>query len=469
MEKNLKLYRHQIEGVEFLKKNNFIGALAWSIGAGKSIGGFSSFLEARKDNPALKLLVVAPLSLLSTCWEHDLARFTTLKICNLHKGKWFDADAYLVNIEFTRSEKKFMKIVAWAKSTPVFCVVDESSMIKSPTAMQTKRMLMLSTYFKHRVIMSGTMICNSELDLYCQIQFLKPGYLGTSFYQFRNLHFYLQRGKQIVQGKGFGGSEFLKKGFKYIINPAKKAELMKKVSTLCHCATLAECLDLPEIIEETRTYELHPDQRKAYNSMKHYLIAEISEHEITAQNALVKMGKLRQLCSGFCIGEDAKVSRGPYNPKLALLEEVLNEIPQEEQVIIWAVYQYENRQIQAFLQGRGQTFETAYGDTKDLPGSIQRFKEKKSRFLIASQQSISHGQTLTNAHIQIYYSTDYSAERFIQSKGRVMRLSQESDKVVYIYLQGIDTIEEDIYRVLAGKIDVAEAVRRFVSQNKEAA
>jgi len=83
-------------------------------------------------------------------------------------------------------------------------VVDESTMIKNPTAIRTKAITKLGNLARYRVIMTGSPVTKSPEDLYAQCNFLNHELLGfSSIYTFRNRHCQLQR-------LSFGGRSFNK-------------------------------------------------------------------------------------------------------------------------------------------------------------------------------------------------------------------------------------------------------------------
>jgi SNF2 family DNA or RNA helicase len=423
-------------------------------------------MEARATAPALRLVIVCPLSLINSAWITDITRFTSYKVKDLHRDISFDdSDIYVINYEFTRTKRKVAKLAELLRSNPCMMILDEAQALKDPKTLTTRTMHALAPLAKYRVILTGTPCCNSELDLWGQLNFVKPEYLHKSFYAFRNSYFVLSRGKQVATPvmSREAMREMLRTGFKYVITAKNREKLFERVKKIAHYAKLEDCADLPGQIFENREYDLGIDQARVYKDMKNYLIAEIKSKTITTTNALTKIGKLRQICSGSVIdGQDIRPL--DQNPKLKLLMEVLDEIPKEEQVIVWCNYQFENRDITKRLR---ETFGeeavvTMYGETEDKDLSIQSFKSG-TRFIVANTQSMAHGHTLTSCHIQIFYSLSYSYEQYEQSLGRTYRLSQ-TQKCVYIHLIGKGTIEEVILKVVKNKMNEAEIVREMIQQ-----
>src|SRR5690606_35966755 len=73
---------------------------------------------------------------------------------------------------------------SWA---PELIVADESQRIKTPSARQAKAMHRLGRVARWRMILSGTPVTQSPLDLWSQYLFLDGGEtFGRSYYAFRS-------------------------------------------------------------------------------------------------------------------------------------------------------------------------------------------------------------------------------------------------------------------------------------------
>lgn len=57
-----------------------------------------------------------------------------------------------------------------------YVILDESQMIKNPNSNTYQAVMALNS--KHRICLSGTPLQNNTFDLYAQINFLNPNFLG---------------------------------------------------------------------------------------------------------------------------------------------------------------------------------------------------------------------------------------------------------------------------------------------------
>lgn len=457
----MELFKHQQDAVDFILANHGYGALYHDIGLGKTLTALKIFDSLRALNPALKLFVICPLSLIEAAWGNDIQKFTNYVYHNIHKHKEDKpADIYIINFEGLLSEKKLPIYTRIIKNNPCLAVIDESSKIKNNSALTTKRILSLRHDFKYRIILSGTPAPNNETEYWAQMMFIMPGIFHENFYAFRNRYCHLERGNQRMAGQIITKSmarEIFAKGWKWGITEDRKKELLSKMAPVCHWRKKKDCLDLPEQIDETRDVELTQEQMRCYLQMKNYCITEIKGNAIPAPLAITKLIKLRQITSGFALTPDSEPVEFAVNPKLRELLATLDEAG-EQQAIVWCQF---HKEIEAILEELGDKAVSLYGETKDKDASIKDFISGKAQYLIAHPRSAGHGLTFTNCSLQIFYSLDYSWEAYEQSRGRTHRAGQKN-VCVYIHLIAPGTIDAIILDVLRRKGDANELVAELL-------
>jgi len=446
----MNLFKHQKDGIDFSLYRNSV-ALFWDMGLGKT----RTCLEIFKRKMPCKLFVICPLSLVHEVWERE-ANFYGLTFCEFKKSQ--AADVIAINYESFISKKYFPAISEFVKSTPCMCVLDESSRLKNYKSITTKLLLSLSKYFPYKIVASGTPMPNSELELWGQLKFLDDN-LFPSFFAFRNQFFQLTRNGKIQNGNFYSRAammELMRTGWRYTISDAKRRELMVKIAPLCHWVKKEDALDLPDKIFERREVFLSPPELKTYKEMKQQLITELDDISITAQAALTKIIKLRQVTSGFLYDAEGVAHDVCRPSKLAELESLLEELG-SQQVIIWIQFRHEVEYISKVLFDKCVTL---YAETKDKEDSITRFKNGAAQYLIAHPRSAAHGLTLTNCSTEIFYSLDYSYEAHSQAQDRIHRISQTKN-CLYIYLLASKTIDYDILDVLDRKKSLEDIVHGF--------
>lgn len=453
------LFDHQKEAVDFILAQPLAsGALFADMGCGKGLMALEIYSRLRVCTPHLRLAVVCPVSLIEGAWAPDIKKFTPYTYHNARKNglpqEWGDIDIMIINYEQLILPKNdhFYRLIQQQ-----MLVLDESSAIKAFDTKITRRLLALKHFPKHKLILSGTPTPNTPMEYWPQIEFISPGMLGKDFYAFRRRYFHLARGRQILQaGVGTKNSliDAFRHGFKFEISDTKLTQLTSLISTVAFRKTKAECLSLPEEIDEVRYTEFSPKAKTAYKQMFQDNVAEISGGQISVTVALAKMMKLRELTSGFILDESGNAHLLDNNKLNALMEIV--EQAGEQPLIIWAVFRSDIQRIAEALEKKypGQT-RTLYGETKDRDASINDFKSGAARFLIAHPQSAAHGLTFVNCSLMVFYSLDYSWENYVQARARIHRIGQ-TKKCTYIHLLTQGTVDEKVMKALKNKENMNE-------------
>lgn len=236
---------------------------------------------------------------------------------------------------------------------------------------------------------------------------------------------------------------------------------MRTIAPVAMWVKKSEVLDLPEQIDINRMVDMTDEMEAVYSQMVKEYITEINKENVVAQSALVKSLRLRQITSGFSTSDTGATVCLNKNPKLEVLNEVLEEIGQE-QAIIWTNYTQEREAIHQAVGNKGQRLD---GHTKDNDKVIQEFTNGTIQYLIADKRSVSHGLTFTACAYQIFYSLDYSAELYVQGRDRTHRIGQKRN-CTYYHLMVKDSVDEIMLGVISGKINNQEAVRRLMQWKK---
>lgn len=447
-----KALKHQSEAIaKGISLND--GICLWhECGLGKTFTSLSIYNHYKKLNPDLKALVACPLSLIEGAWRKEVEDFN-FTLWNLNdslycKEQW---DIIALNYEsFVRSPKRLNVINEQIKKHQFIAILDESQNIKTHNSKTTKTFMSASSHFKHRIVMSGTPAPLDETDYWSQCNFVKPGIFGKNFFLFRNKYFHLTNGSNSIELRNpRDAAEWYRRGFKYKINPVMKEEFFRIMDTISHSADKKSCLDLPEKTFVNKYCYMDDEQKRQYRNMKEMMFAEINGEQVVASLALTKIMKLRQITSGF-VKINSEAQRLKTNPKLELLKETMEEIG-DKQVIIWAAFVDDIKHISEVL---GDKCECIYGDVdKDYrPDILQRFREGKTKYLVAHPMTVGFGTTLVNCSYTIYYSLSNEGELYFQSQDRVHRIGQ-TEPCTYIHLLMKDTVDEAILNGLTGKWD----------------
>jgi SNF2 family DNA or RNA helicase len=327
-------------------------------------------------------------------------------------------------------------------------ICDESTRIKNHKAQTTRVITELFLDVEHKLIMSGTPITQSPLDIYAQYNFLDKNYLGSkSFYAFRNRH---------CEMGGFGNYE--------VIAYKNMTELKGQIEKYGYIIKKEDCLDLPEKIYQTRELTMTPDMLKQYKQMRKEMIIELSEEvaEVvgnefaTAQMILVKLLRLSEITSGKYQEKE--------QPKMKELEELLTENVRQNKVVIWCRFTDSINKVTKKLTDMNIGFTMVNGTVgnADRQKRIDEFNTNSDvRVMVAQIQSMGMGINLTSANLVIYYENTYSLQDRLQSEDRTHRVGQKKN-VVYVDLVYNETIDEGILEAIKAKKQIADSLVQSV-------
>ena len=460
-----KLMQHQNDALNIARSRPRF-AFFDDTGTGKTLEGIEIALLHN-----VKTLILCPLSIINAAWIHDIEQFApqlfshTINLWDLAKKKNSDSGAIkykfglqnckiaIINYESLKTNFQTIKEAGFK-----MLIVDESSKIKT-YRMKTKQGKMTTTksviefadsYAEYVYLFSGTPAPNSELEYYSQMRCLSRIIFGRSYYAFRNTYCY---------PSGYGG-------YKWIMKQEMKQLFMEKLAQWSRVVRKEDVLDLPPRTHNVRHVILSSSELEAYKKMKNDFMLEYAPNTFLAVNSMVKIMKLREITSGFVLGEGG-IFKIIGDSKLKELIELLEEIGNHHQVIIWCQFHSEMSRIEAEFQKLQASYARIDGSVKqeERDAIITNFKDRSIHYLIAHPKTLGHGHTLTTCSYCIYYSLSYSLEEFVQSQDRIYRKGQEN-KCSYYYLLAKSTVDEVIYKALQQKSTMVEAVFNFIKGEK---
>lgn len=445
-----KLFKHQQDAYDFALEtfeHSKAVALLADMGTGKSMMtiAITGTLEAEKG--IRKMLVVCPKSIVGV-WDDEFRKFAdysyALTVLDGTMDKKKAAFGYMqgkalqvivVNYESAwRLEKEITK---WQ---PDLIVCDESSKIKTPSATQSKAMHRLGRISKYNMILTGTPITGSPLDIFSQYKFLDESIFGGSFYLFRN--------RYAIMG---GYQNRMVVGYRHM------DELVSKVHSIAYRIKIEDAVDLPPFIDETRTITLEPKAQTIYRTLEKDCYAELANGEVTVRNVLTQLLRLSQCTGGFIRGDVNTEASQVSAAKLDALEDVVDTCLDEgKKVVVFARFVPEIEAIAAMLKSKKIGYSLIYGATTDRAEQVKAFQENPDvKVFIGQLQTTGMGLTLTAANVAVFYSLDFSYANFDQSRARIHRIGQKQ-KCLYIHLVCKGTVDEKILNALKHKGDIAK-------------
>jgi superfamily II DNA or RNA helicase len=134
----------------------------------------------------------------------------------------------------------------------------------------------------------------------------------------------------------------------------------------------------------------------------------------------------------------------------ACINQVLNICAKDETVIVWCIFVDSIMKLSNELQSKGLYVGYIYGSTDfdERNFILKLFKEKKLDVLITNPHTLAESVSLHHTcHNAIYYEYSYNLVHLLQSKDRIHRLGLPQNQYTqYYYLQNeFITIENEVY------------------------
>ena len=459
---HLTLMRHQQLGREIAKYQDRY-AFFYDTRTGKTPLSLAIMYDDIVANPTHKWLVVCPLILIENAWIPDAAEFvpeiTTISCHASTPAKRIERINSNANIYVTNTESFVKYREHFDKMHFTGCIIDESSDMKSPKSKVSKELVDFAQTLERFYLLSGTPAPNGEQEYYMQLKAVDYFGIQQSYSQFKE-HYFVNM-------------SYNPQYEKLALRPDKKDELFSLIRKYALYVDKEDVLTTPGRTFHEVEFEMPAELKKHYNKLKNELYVELGDGvRVTAPSAAAKLNKLNQVTSGFIIDTQAVKENKFYDDNNATewymlddfrfkkLQEILSRDGiRDEQVLIWANYHKEFEIIQSLL---GERCRCVYGGTTlaEKNESIRLFKSGEIQYLIANPASADKGLTLTNAHISIYFSLNWSYELFKQSMERIYGDVRKQPKPCDYYVMiAKGTIDRVLYSdVLQGKGATSYAV-----------
>jgi len=370
---------------------------------------------------------------------------------------------FITNYESLLMKELWNLLKLWKPEAIVF---DESHKLKNYKTKRTKLATELADQAMFKLILSGTPILNTPMDIWSQFRILDGGdTFDKNYFAFRAKYF-IDKNAGMPKQKYFPNWQSIN-GLADIFNQKiyrKASRVLKK-----------DCLDLPPIVRKRIEVEMEPAQAKLYKDMEKDYVAYLNDKACVASIALVKGLRLQQIVSGFFVDDEGKEHEFKNNYRLSALSDLVEQIVPSHKIIIWASFKANYKQIRYALDKlfEDNKWDIKWGYTicqltggmtdKSRQKAIDDFQtDHKSKVMIANQQAGGVGVNLTAASYSTYYSRGFSLEADLQSEARNHRGGSEIHKsITRIDLVCKDTIDDVILSALARKENLANNILRL--------
>ena len=330
-------------------------------------------------------------------------------------------------------------LASFIRSTEWQCIIiDESHRGKSPKGKFAAFLASLAHMPARKLMLTGTPMPHSPLDIWAQYRFLEPAVFGTSYFRFKN-HYGVSGGFQNKQ----------------IVNFQNLDELHDKIYSIAYRVTKEEALDLPEEIDERRDCPMDEKTVTLYRAIEDDFYALVDKGEVTVSNALSQMLHLQRVTSGWITTDDDKLHK-VSDHKRAEFENIMGDLSGQP-LVVFARFRADLDDIQETVESKGLRYGEVSGRRHDLTDTAE-FPEDIDVMGVQIQAG-GVGVDLTRASYAIYYSCGFSLGDYLQSRARLHRPGQ-INKVTFIHLVTPHTIDPMIYAALRRRRNLVESVLR---------
>lgn len=418
------------------------GCVFLSGNTGKTLSALFAFDYLRKQGLVRKMLVIAPLSTLTSVWAREVfMRMGYYSTSVIHgtadkrkKLLAIDADIYIINHHGSKTVVNELI----AKHDIDVVVIDELAVFRNKRTDLWKYANAVCAKRKFVWGMTGSPTPKDPCDAWAQVKLLTPNNVPPFFKRF----------KESVMHQVSTFRWIAKKDANDIVFNAMQPAVR---------FTRADCVDLPPTTYSTREVALSTMQQKVFNSMKDQYYAEFKQGTITAANEGVKVSKLLQICCGFAYGEDGLVVPLENKARTKVIIDVLEE--SEASVLLFSPFKRSVDILYDKLLALGYDTSRVYGDTSknERDKIFNRFQNTPGkRVLVAHPQTLAHGLTLTAANTVVWDGPPMSLEIYEQANARVPRPGQKLTTHV-IHIQST-ALESKYYRRLESKAKIQGAL-----------
>ena len=420
------------------------------------------------------MLILSPLSIVDNVWPDQIAtyavrkdlrviplgtRYSSVK-AKLEKAQNLLAAHQVPAVLILNFESCWRSPLApWLLRQPWdFLIVDESHRLKTPAGRASVYVSNLADLVPKRILLSGTPMPHSPLDIYAQYRILDKTVYGTNYQGFKDRYAITSEihvKRPIPEGQPVDPDNPPQPQYD-VRHPVTDFQNLDELENLFYTrafrVTADQALDLPPVLNTYFRVPLGPKALKIYRQMETKFVADLGNGQtLTAPNALAQLLRLQQITSGYVPSKDAEELQVD-NAKTQALNDLLTDIPQKEPVVVFARFHHDLDEIIKTAQASNRPAFELSGRRKE----IQEWQEQGG-VLAVQIQTGGLGISLTNARYCIYYSLGFNLGDYLQSLARLHRPGQ-THTVQYIHLIAEDTVDVTVIRSLARKQDVVASI-----------
>lgn len=346
---------------------------------------------------------------------------------------------------------------AFKRYRPDIVIVDESHRLKNPNSNISRIMYRVGQNVDRRVILTGTLMPHSPLDVHGQWKFLDR----LAFYQVNEKSGEIEtmahgrfKEKFAVTGGDFG---------KRILGFRNLDELQDTIKKRSLVVKKEDALDLPAVTDMFIEARLSDREFRLYENMKSEMAVELDHNTYAyVTTVLTKALRLRQLTAGYIPDSDGEVRTTGHTKINAVRDLVNDNLAGEKRLVIFCNFTYEIEQLAEKLQKSADKIFVINGETpKDERVRMRKTfgSDDPSRIILIAQistLSLAVNELVTASHA-IFASLTLRRDDYIQARDRLHRLGQ-TKPVTFWHVICPKTIDQTILKTHLDRTDLETAI-----------
>lgn len=398
-----------------------------------------------------RLLIVAPLTSLEVTWAKRLLTIYNKVVTSVSD---YDGEGVLlIGYEHFRTKKNIKKIQKFGFD---FALFDESQGLKHRGSNQSRAVRRLRLKVPMRMILSGTPIDESPIDMWAQMRFIAPDVLGDVWSPPRDQRKYVGPyfEEEFCRPCGFMGysREFI---------PEKLPEFLDRISPYLY--RLTNDMEEAEIIP---VYcDLDHRQREIYDQMATHGIVKINGKKCKAGLKPVRDLRCFQIVGGSLKMDDGTteiVGHAKQNALARILARV-------ERPVVFCRFLPELDDAVDVLRRDFAPVKVLDGSVKDKGRNkhrtqlIEDFQDKKIGALAVQARTGGVSIEFTATNELVFYSMGYSYIDFQQIIARFRRYGQEKRVKVFLIIAR-NTIDEEPMKRIESKGETVNPIMQHIKE-----
>ncbi|MFY0607553.1 MAG: DEAD/DEAH box helicase [Cyclobacteriaceae bacterium] len=423
----------------FLNQYGFGGCLADDMGLGKTVQTLALLQSEKEKEDTSTSLLVMPTSLIYN-WEMEARKFAPkLKILTYtgtnrdkNSARFAKYDIVITSYGITRIDTDLLSEFYFN-----YIILDESQAIKNPDSIVSQSVRKLKS--RRKLILSGTPIENSTMDLWSQMSFANPGLLGSE--------------------------KFFKKEYQIPIEKRKDEHKTRRLNALIKPFILRRektqvAKDLPEKVENIHYCDLSPTQREYYDreksAFRNKILDLISNDGLRKSQMILLQGltRLRQIANHpLMVDEAYEGDSGKFED---IRHMVTKGLGKDHKILIFSQFVKHLKIVEQFLMEEKTPYAYLDGSVKDRKAEVEKFQNNEDvRVFLISLKAGGLGLNLTEADYVFLLDPWWNPAIEAQAVDRAHRIGQTNTVFTYKFIAR-DTVEEKILKLQESKLKLAK-------------